>query len=87
MSNSWVKRDVETYNPEDRGALTAARVQQLQKAHALLYPRLKRYAKPITISNFRKEYEEKTKSASETIGDIVTIGGMLAVSCRRSSWD
>lgn len=74
------KRDVETYNPEDRGALTAARVKQLQKAHALLYPRLKRYAKPITISNFRKQYEGKIKLPSETLGDIVTVGGMLVPS-------
>lgn len=72
-----MKRDVEAYNPEDRGALTATRVKQLQKAHALLYPRLKRYATPLTISNFRKQYEDKVKLPSETLGDIVTIGGML----------
>ncbi|KAI3394628.1 hypothetical protein diail_2492 [Diaporthe ilicicola] len=78
MTDSRVKRGVETYNPEDRGALMAARVQQLQKGHALLYPRLKTYANHITIANFRKEYEEKTKSASETIGDIVTIGGRVS---------
>ena len=86
-SSAWVKRDVETYNPEDRGALTAARVKQLQKAHALLYPRLKRYAKPITISNFRKQYENKVKQPSETLGDIVTVGGMLVFSGSGSSWD
>lgn len=79
-SSPWVKRDVETYNPEDRGALTAARVKQLQTAHALLYPRLKRYAKPLTISNFRKQYEDKIISPSETLGDIVTVGGMLVFS-------
>ncbi|KAJ0122450.1 lysyl-tRNA synthetase [Diaporthe amygdali] len=74
----YVKRDVEAYNPEDRGALTAARVKQLQMAHALLYPRLKRYAKPLTISNFRKEYEKKIKLPSETLGDIVTVGGRVS---------
>ncbi|KAG8160068.1 hypothetical protein KVR01_010705 [Diaporthe batatas] len=72
-----VKRDVETYNPEDRGALTAARVKQLQKAHALLYPRLKRYAKPLTISNFRKQYEDQMIGPSQVLGDIVTVGGRV----------
>lgn len=86
-SSPRVKRDVETYNPEDRGALTAARVKQLQKAHALLYPRLKRYAKPLTISNFRKQYEAKIKNPSETLGDIVTVGGMLVFSGSSSSRD
>lgn len=86
-SSPWVKRDVETYNPEDRGALTAARVQQLQKAHALLYPRLKRYAKPLTISNFKKQYEDKIKLPSETLGDIVTVGGMLVFTGSSSSRD
>lgn len=86
-SSPWVKRDVETYNPEDRGALTAARVKQLQKAHALLYPRLKRYAKPLTISNFRKQYEDKIKLPGETLGDIVTVGGMLVLSASSSSRD
>lgn len=86
-SSPWVKLDVESYNPEDRGALTAARVKQLQKAHALLYPRLKRYAKPLTISNFRKQYEDKIKLASETLGDIVTVGGMLVFSGCSSSRD
>lgn len=86
-SSPWVKRDVETYNPEDRGALTATRVKQLQKAHALLYPRLKRYAKPLTISNFRKQYEDKIKLPSETLGDIVTVGGMLVFPGCSSSRD
>ncbi|POS77752.1 lysyl-tRNA synthetase [Diaporthe helianthi] len=76
-SSPWVKRDVETYNPEDRGALTAARVLQLQKAHALLYPRLKRYAKPLTISSFRKQYEDQMIGPSQPLGDIVTVGGRV----------
>jgi hypothetical protein len=83
-SNPVVKRDVDTYNPEDRGALTAARVKQLQKAHALLYPRLKRYAKPLTISNFRNQYEGKMISPSETLSDIVTVSGMLVFSSNSS---
>lgn len=82
-----VDRDVEISSPEYRGALMAARVKQLQKAHALEYPRLKRYAKPLTISNFKKQYEDKIKLPSETLGDIVTIGGMLVFSGSSSSWD
>lgn len=84
LSSPRVKRDVENYNPEDRGALTAARVKQLQKAHALLYPRLKRYAKPLTISNFRKQYEDQMIGPSQVLGDIVTVGGMLVFSCSSS---
>lgn len=86
-SSPRVIHDVEINSPEYRGALMAARVKQLQKAHALEYPRLKRYAKPLTISNFKKQYEDKIKLPSETLGAIVTVGGMLVFSGSRSSRD
>lgn len=65
------------YKPEERSALMAFRIKELKKENALVYPRLKRYAEPMTISRFRTEYDYKMKDTSQSQTEIVTLGGMF----------
>lgn len=65
------------YKPEERSALMAFRIKELRKENALSYPRLKRYAEPMTISRFRAEYDHKLKDTSQSPTEIVTLGGMF----------
>ncbi|KUI62990.1 Lysine--tRNA ligase, mitochondrial [Cytospora mali] len=65
------------YNPENRSALMAFRIKELKQANALSYPRLKKYAEPMTISRFRSEYEWKVKDTSQSHKEIVTLGGRV----------
>lgn len=69
--------DADTYNPESRSALMAFRIKELKKANALFYPRLKKFAEPMTISRFRSEYDWKVKDSAQLQKDIVTLGGMF----------
>lgn len=66
-----------SYKPEERSALMAFRIKELKRENALVYPRMKRYAEPMTISRFRAEYEHKLKDVSQSPMDIVTLGGMF----------
>jgi hypothetical protein len=74
--------DSGAYNPEERSALMSFRIKELKKENALSYPRLRRYAEPMTISRFRSEYMHKVKDPSQWQTEIVTIGGMFDLFCR-----
>lgn len=69
--------DSGAYNPEERSALMSFRIKELKKENALSYPRLRRYAEPMTISRFRSEYMHKVKDPSQSQTEIVTIGGRI----------
>lgn len=72
--------DGDVYNPEERSALMAFRIKELRKANALVYPRLKKFGEPMSISRFRSEFDWKVKDPSQASKDIVTIGGMAFTS-------